>query len=238
MRSLLWKEWHEQRWKLAFGSLILAAFALIGLRSRVVADELLLESVCLLAVLLLPVLASTGLLPAERSDRTLSTLLALPVRPRLVFEVKTLIGVLLCAIPIVVTAAVSIIVAGGREISPDAMIELYLRTLIVAVYLFFWMFTLTVSLPTETRAALIAMGILIGWLIITLGLSQAWRMNVSPPNDPSAFWALDPFVFLLGFKGRAWAVSLPIAGVIQGIIALLLWLWAAWRLTLEAEGRS
>src|SRR5689334_8801214 len=39
MRSLLWKEWHEQSWKLAFGCVVLAALAVIGLRARVVADD-------------------------------------------------------------------------------------------------------------------------------------------------------------------------------------------------------
>ena len=39
VRRLLWKEWREQRWKLGFGCLLLAAFALVGLRSRAVADE-------------------------------------------------------------------------------------------------------------------------------------------------------------------------------------------------------
>src|SRR6185437_11506303 len=79
MRSLLWKEWREQSWKLVFGSLILAAFAFIGLHARIVADELLLQWVCLLAVALLPVLASTGLVPAERDDGTLETLFSLPI---------------------------------------------------------------------------------------------------------------------------------------------------------------
>jgi hypothetical protein len=258
MHSLLWKEWHEQRWKLAFGSLILAAFALIGLRARVVADAMLLEWVCVLAVLLLPVLASTGLLPAERNDGTLAMLLALPTHPRLIFAVKTMLGVLLCAGPLIVTAAVSVAVAGGREVSTAQMSALYLRTLAATLSLFFWMFALTVRLPTETRAALISLGVLIVWLIVNVGLNEAWTDDVAP----SVFWIVNPFVFLFGYRahygwtlsmalaaGRwpggsggatagTWAVSLAFAGLVQSIIALALWLWAAKRLASEAGGRS
>ena len=39
MHSLLWKEWHEQSWKLGFGCVVLGALALIGLHSRIIADE-------------------------------------------------------------------------------------------------------------------------------------------------------------------------------------------------------
>src|SRR5947208_15156442 len=60
MTNLLWKEWHEQRWKLAYGCLMLCAFALIGMRCRVVADETLLTWVCFLGITLLPILASMG----------------------------------------------------------------------------------------------------------------------------------------------------------------------------------
>src|SRR3954466_797117 len=102
MRSLLWKEWHEQRWKLAFGSLILGAFALIGLRARVVADELLLEWLCFLAVILLPVMASTGLVASEREEGTMETLLSLPVTAGRIFWTKALTGVMLTAGPLLV----------------------------------------------------------------------------------------------------------------------------------------
>ncbi|MDB5295230.1 MAG: hypothetical protein JWO31_1213, partial [Phycisphaerales bacterium] len=97
MRILLWKEWHEQRWKLGFSSLLLAAFALIGLRSRVVADEAVLAVLTTLGTLLLPVLAVVGLVPPERADGTLEALLALPVRPGRVLAAKALAGAALVA---------------------------------------------------------------------------------------------------------------------------------------------
>ena len=234
MRSLFWKEWHEQRWKLAFGALILVGFSVIGLRARVIADETMLEAVCFLAVPLLSVLSSTGLVPAEREEGTLQTLLALPVRPSLIFAMKAVIGILLCAVPLVVAAIASMAIAGGREISAASIIELHLRTLAATLALFFWMLALTVRLPTETRAALVTMGVLIMWMIVTVGLPQGWN----PQMVSSRFWLVDPLVFLLGFRNGKWGVSLALAAALQAIIALALWLWAAWQFPRPLEARS
>jgi ABC-type transport system involved in multi-copper enzyme maturation permease subunit len=227
MRSLLWKEWHEQRWKLAFGSLILAAFALVGLRARVIADEAMLKAICFLSVLLLPVLSSTGLVPPERAEGTLQTLLALPIRPSVIFAVKTLAGVLLCAVPLILTAAVSVAIAGGREVSTAAIIAFYAGTLAVTLSLFFWMFALTVRLPTETRASLITIGVLIIWMIASQGLAEG-----------SKFWVADPMVFLFAIKDGKWPMSLVLAAGVQAVIALALWLWAARQLSRPQEARS
>jgi len=234
MLSLLWKEWHEQSWKLAFGSLILGAFALIGLHARVVADELLLQWVCFLAVALLPVLASTGLIPAERDDGTLESLLSLPIAPWRVFAVKSAMGVVLTAGPIFVAAIVSVVFAGGREMPGAAMAGLYVRTLAAALSLFFWMYALTVRLPTETRASLIAMAVLIMWLLIALGLTQTaehtvWRPSVEiTVPSPSPLWVICPFVFLIPPKNIGPTLMLG-AVFIQASIAALLLFWASSR---------
>lgn len=233
MQSLLWKEWHEQRWKLAFGSLILAAFAFVGLRARVVADDTMLEVVCSLAVLLLPILSSTGLVPAERDERTLDTLLTLPVNPAAILGAKVVAGVMLCTIPLLVLV-VSLALAGGRELSAAAIAALYLRTLAATLSLFFWMFALTIRLPTETRAALTTLGVLILWMIATLGLIE----SRSGRSGPSPLWAVDPLVFLLGFRDGRWAVSLALAAGAQSVIAVALLLWAARQLPRPQEARS
>ena len=239
MRSLLWKEWHEQRWKLAFGSLILAAFALVGLRARVIADETLLYGVCVLAVLLLPVLSSTGLVPAERNDRTLETLFALPVPPWRIFIVKTIMGIALCAGPIFLTAIVSVLIAGGRELSAGAILLFFARTLAASLVLFFWMFCLTVRLPSETRAGLIALAVLVIWLVATLGLVM-WGMPDqrlylrSQAAPASQWWLVSPFVFLFGPQVNL--VSRPAAAAIQFVLAIVLWIIASTQFARPEEG--
>jgi len=231
MRSLLWKEWHEQRWKLAFGSLILGAFALIGLRARVVADELLLEWLCFLSVVLLPVMASTGLIASEREERTIESMLSLPVAPARIFWIKTLIGVLLTAGPLVVAGVISLIVAGGRELSTPAMALFFAKSIAAALSLFFWMFALTVRLPTETRASLIAMAVVVMWLLISLGITQASEASVFHPRPvdqppPSNLWLACPFVFLIPPKTTT--AGFVVASLfVQAAIAAMLLFWAS-----------
>jgi ABC-2 family transporter protein len=237
MSSLLWKEWHEQRWKLGFGCLILAAFALVGLRSRVVADETLLEWVSVLGIVLLPVLASTGLVPAERDEGSLEALLALPVAPSRILIAKTSIGLLLSFGPLVAAAVVSLLAAGGREMSDGAVIDLYVRTAATTVSLFVWMLAATIRMPGEARAALLSLGVLIFWVLASMGFAVA-------PGF-ARLWALSPFFFTFGSVSdpREPRVVVPVAVAlaVQGAIAAGLWWWASGQLarnTASAEGRS
>ena len=231
MRSLLWKEWHEQRWKLAFGSLILGAFALIGLRARVVADELLLEWLCFLAVVLLPVMASTGLIASEREERTIESLLSLPVAAGRIFWIKTVMGVILTAGPLVVAGVISLIVAGGRELTTAAMAFFFAKSVAAALSLYFWMFALTVRLPTETRASLIAMGVVVMWLIVALGITQVseksvFHMQPLEPPAPSKLWLVCPFVFLIPPETVTVAFVIA-AAFVQAAVGAALLFWAS-----------
>ena len=234
MRSLLWKEWREQRWKLGFACLMLGAFALIGLRARAVADETVVSTVCLLGVMLLPVLAVTGLVPAERADGTLAALLTLPVPAWQVLAAKTLAGVLLCAGPLAAAAVVSMATAGDREVTSGLMLRRYVSSAAVAVSLFVWMLALTVRLPTEARAGLLSLGVLVCGQIV------AYAVRTARPDrgGETGSWlaAASPFVF----TGSFWPDSPVTVGgavAIQLAIAAGLWAWTAVRFARSAEDK-
>jgi ABC-type transport system involved in multi-copper enzyme maturation permease subunit len=236
MQRLLWKEWHEQSWKLGFGCIVLGAMAVIGLRARIVSDDVMLMWVCFVGVMLLPILSSTGLVPAERGEGSLETLLALPVNPRRILTAKVIMGILLVAGPMIVAMLLSLLVAGGREIPANAMMAFYICSTLTALSLFAWMTALTIRLPGETRAALLSVGILILWLMATQGLAR--------PGIPDAAMVISPFGFvfrvvnssdsansLVAFNssgGVIWQVSIALAA--QVVIALLLWWYAARKL--------
>lgn len=232
MPNLLWKEWHEQSWKLGFGCLVLGALALIGLRSRIIDDESMVMFVCFLGVALLPVLSSTGLVPAERSEGSFESLLALPVAPWRILAAKTAMGFLLCAGPLIFAGVVSILTAGGREMTDDAMFALYARSALAAISLFVWMLALTIRLPNETRAGLLAMGLLIFWILATSGLSY--------PSVPPLLFDISPLAFVYMRKTREQVITMPpLAAVlaVQAGIVVLLWAWASRQLA-GAEGQS
>ena len=52
--SLLWKEWHEQRWKLALACVMLMGYTAVALRTRVVPDFLVVASAVLFGSIMLP----------------------------------------------------------------------------------------------------------------------------------------------------------------------------------------
>jgi ABC-type transport system involved in multi-copper enzyme maturation permease subunit len=235
MRSLLWKEWHEQNWKLWFGCIVLGALAMIGLHARLIADETMIKWVCALGVTMLPVLSSTGLVPAERGEGTFESLVSLPVQPWKILLCKTVLGLLLCVAPLAVAMAVSVFEAGGREISSAAIVGIYLRCIVVAVLLFTWMLALTIQLPSEARAALIGVGVLVFWALANTGLDSG--------SMPKSAMSISPFAPIYEFASgptddgnRGSPLPLPATLVIQGAIAAALWIWSLSRLT-NLEGQ-
>jgi hypothetical protein len=192
MRPLLWKEWHEQNWKLAFGCIVLSAIAVIGLHARMVADATLIEWVCVLGATMLPILSSTGLVPAERAEGSFESLLAMPIAPWRILLAKTLMGLLLCAGPLAVAAIITVFMAGGREIENRVIFTLYLRTIFASLSLLVWMMAVTIRLPSEARAAMVAVGIWILWGMITGGL-------LGGPGIGSYFFPMSPLAFFLEF---------------------------------------
>jgi ABC-type transport system involved in multi-copper enzyme maturation permease subunit len=241
MRSLLWKEWHEQSWKLAFGCIVLGMLAYIGLHARIVADETMMMWVCFLGLTMLPVLSSTGLVPAERGEGTLESLLALPVAPRKILKAKVCMGVLLCVGPMFVAMILSLLAAAGREMTAMSMIAFYAASTMTTLSLFAWMAALTIRLPSETRAALLSVGILIMWMLITEGLAfpsvPALAMVVSPfgivhgTADNSALIQASRFLAIEAGSAYSQGITrLILFLVVQAAIAGLLWGYASRRL--------
>jgi len=221
VRQLIWKEWHEQSWKLAFGCIVLSAFALIGLRTRIIPDEEMVMWVCFPAMCLLPLLAATGLVPAERSDGTLESLAALPVTLRQILTVKTLTGLTLCAVPLLAAMLISLAIAGGREMDAFPMIAIYGRSMLTALALFVWFLALTVRLPTEARAAMVGIGVMFCWLMLSAGIAEGDMPLLSTVSPFS-------FVFNAQYTGIPTRQVPPLAinVLIETAIALALWSWA------------
>jgi ABC-type transport system involved in cytochrome c biogenesis permease component len=221
VRQLIWKEWHEQSWKLAFGCIVLSAFAGIGLRTRIILDQEMILWVCMPAMCLLPLLAATGLIPAERSDGTLESLAALPISMRKILAVKTMTGLILCAVPLLAAMAVSIAIAGGRELGTGAIVSLYGCSSLTALALFIWMLALTIRLPSEARAAMVSIGVLMCW---SMGSVALWEAG------DSIFRALSPFSFVLDhlvLRHGEILPSLTLDVLVEPAIAAALWFWAS-----------
>lgn len=161
IRSLLWKEWHEQWWRIAFGCVIIGATMALGLKVRIIPDENLIESAMVFGMVIMPLLMAMGLVAPERADGTLSALLALPVAPFKVLIVKLLMGVLGCLLPMATAAIATAAIAHGREIRSQQMLILFAGASIFATVMLLWFMAFGVTQPTEARVALVGLAVLI-----------------------------------------------------------------------------
>lgn len=183
IRSLLWKEWHEQWWKLVFGCVLLAGFLAIGLRTRLLPDVAILILNMFIGAFLLPIFASMDVVAAEREQGSLDYLLSLPIRPWVSFMLKTAIGLLLCILPFVVAFAVAMLVAGEREVRIAITLGIFIRGIALGSLLFIWTLSLGIAQSTEARAALIGIAVVVIWVAIGLaGVSwdYAWNWGIIP----------------------------------------------------------
>lgn len=237
MRQLIWKEWHEQRWKLGFGCVVLCAFATIGLHARIISDQSIIVGTCALGVLLLPILSAAGLIPAERGEGTLRSLRALPIAPWVLLATKAVLGIGLCALPLFAAAGMSVLMTDGREVPNSATLAIYVRAALTAVSLFVWMLSATARSPSEGRGAALAVGVLVCWLIATSGLlGSAHETGYLPPDShvPSWLWAICPFVFVYPSAG----ISVVTGLLVQIGVGVALWLLAVRSITADhAEGQ-
>lgn len=236
MRQLLWKEWHEQRWKLGFGSIVLCAFVLIGHHTRVVADEAIVIGVCVIGVLMLPVLTAAGLVSAERDRGTLKSLLALPVERWKMVGAKWLIAAALCAGPLLAAAGISLVTTLGRELSAGTTLAIYLRSAISALLLMIWIASLTTRSRNEAEATGLAIGVLVFWILATNGMLAKTEYSFrhgAAPHGPLV-WVLSPFVFVFSPTDRITIIGTAA----QAAVAAGLTLWAIRAIKPGAGGLS
>ena len=228
MRSLLWKEWHEHSWKLAFSSLTLAAMAWIGLHARLIPDESMIGWLCGIGVAILPILSSAGMIAAERDEGGFESLRALPTPMRKILIAKIVVGLILCIGPMAAALAISLLIAGGREMTDGNMIFIYLNFTLATAAIFFWMLALTARLPTEARAALLNLGILVFWCIATGGL------RALPLPDLAE--GVSPFSLITGPFGSLGRFPSLMQLLTQIVLVAVLCIWTDWQLRKPLEG--
>jgi hypothetical protein len=128
-------------------------------------------------------------------------------------------------------AVVSLLAAGGREMSDASMFSLYGRSTLATLSLFIWMLALTARLPNEARAGLLALGVLVFWMLATAGLAAA--------AVPSVAFAVSPFALVYGYSsGFSAAPPLLLVLSVQAVTLSLLWAWTSRQLSGPVEANT
>lgn len=198
-RALLWKEWHEFRWKMLALMAILLVPSLMGwlydFSGSVVAFEM-----TLMFYLAGTLFVAMGVSAGERASGTLGFTQSLPVplwQPALA---RLVAGAVACALPIILTTALLILGQLVRPVPPheriwsshDGAMNLLLIGLIwlvANVGLLLWSSAASVRQPTVLRAGLVGVVVTAAWLF----------------SLPGAF---EPMLFWIGSFGPAWGLLL------------------------------
>ena len=226
-RSLVWKEWHEQRWRLGFGVFLLGTFTLIGLRTRIIPDEQIVALTIMVGGMLLPLMVAMGLVAPERAEGTIVRLLALPVPPWKVLAAKGVVGAAVCAAPVIVSGVLAALVAGDGEMSWPELVGLYAIAIGVTLSMFTWLTAAGVRQPSEARAGLVGIAIVVGWFLL-MALGAAMQAELLRDTDVEQWVAAVSPVGLILLKGS----SIPTAAVIalQVTVVAVMWWYAAHRI--------
>ena len=231
-RSLVWKEWREQRWRLAFGIVLLGMFTAIGLRTRIVPDEQILALCTFIGGALLPLMVAMGLIAPERTSGTIARLLSLPVPAWHVLATKGLVGAATCAAPILASALLATLIAGDREMTWARLIGHYAATLGLSLSMFTWLTAAGLRQPTEARAALAGIAAIVGWiLIMTLTSLTPFRVHVGATTVEWAgiFSPFGPMMTLITSAPRFAIIA------IQCAVIVTVWTVAARRFAKPAK---
>ncbi|MHC5035271.1 MAG: ABC transporter permease subunit [Planctomycetota bacterium] len=235
VRNLAWKEWHEQRWKLVLGSVILGGLTGIGLQARIVSDLEVISLAGFVGAFLWPIFVAMGLVAYERGEGSLHSLLALPVRPALVVALKVLSGTVACLVPLASSALIACFVAGGREVPIAEMLVFYSACPAVALCLMLWTLCFSVRQPSEGRAGLVGVGLMLIFFLSSPGAEHKfWGWF----NPLFAFRFESAFRRLLRWAVVSWEVrGLGVFLLVQLAIALVLFLLTVVRLPRQARSR-
>ena len=114
-RTLLWKEWQENLWKLCFCGAASVVFTAMLFRMRIVPDLVNCIVISFAQMFVVPIVYSLDIFSGEISNRTIHLLFKIPVQRWMIFFSKYLI----CAAGIVLTFLVSAVLmelmAQGRR---------------------------------------------------------------------------------------------------------------------------
>ena len=104
IKPLIWKEWHEQRWKLAFGTMMLLFFTGSLMVSGVTSDKEVVTLVCLLGGMILALYSAMGAFAPEKMNRTTIFLISKPIAAWKIFVCKWFFGWLNFVVPMLVSS--------------------------------------------------------------------------------------------------------------------------------------
>ena len=116
IKPLIWKEWHEQRWKLVFGTVMLVFFTGVLIAAKLTTDNETFVVVLIFGGLILSMYSAMGVFAPETTEGTKIFLLSKPIQAWKIFLCKWFFGWMNFAIPMLICSTIlMVIVLLNRE---------------------------------------------------------------------------------------------------------------------------
>jgi ABC-type transport system involved in multi-copper enzyme maturation permease subunit len=157
----------------------------------------------------MPLFIAMGLIAEERSDGSLYTLFVLPVRIKLLYVIKMILGAGVVLSPILVSLILFLLMAGGREESVIAIIKAHTMGAHFAIVLFIVTVVSGMKFSSEAKVALTGIAWVVFWglcvfiedEILCRHGSESWTMIITPWGffdvaDSGGFFPVFLFHFL------------------------------------------
>lgn len=232
-RALIWKEWREQRWKLAYNCVLLFGVAAIGFRSHMCEDVGIIALLLIIGGLFLPLLAAVGVVGTERESGSLPFLQAQPVSSSRVLSIKMVGALLVSTVPLALTMLASAACIDGRDWRTGETLRIGAVAVWLAANVVVWTIAFGMTQPTEGRVGMVGIAVIVAWFFhLTLDsvLSRSWiwlSQMLTGLNPLKAMGLVLRHVDdLPGLPYRIWFVGSLAIGL---LLIFLLWAWSCRR---------
>ncbi|HPS56254.1 MAG TPA: ABC-2 transporter permease [Sedimentisphaerales bacterium] len=116
IKPLIWKEWHEQRWKLVFGTVMLVFFTGVLLAAKLTTDNETFVLMWIFGGLILSMYSAMGVFAPETTDGTKIFLSSKPIQAWKIFLCKWFFGWMNFAVPMLICSTIlMVIILSNRE---------------------------------------------------------------------------------------------------------------------------
>jgi len=190
MKALLWKEWHEQRWRVTLATVWLLGMTAIGLKSRIEPDATILVTIWIPTAVLLPAFVGMGVFASERKAGTLPYLMAQPVSRSRILAAKVISGLAAYLIPVVTSGIAVCLAVGGREVSSASLARGLIGIAASGTVLFAWQLLAGLRCHREETYVLVSLIVLVCCIVHWLIMND---VIFGDPLLETQLWAVNPF---------------------------------------------
>ena len=182
-RSLLWKEWKENVWKLLFCGAASVAFTVMLFRIRIVPDIDICILISFVQMFAVPVIYALDIFSGEMSNRTIHLLFKIPVQRWMIFFSKYIVTVIGILVIFLISGVSMEFMTHGREARVLFLLKTNLLFGMAGLVLFTWFCVFGCQSRNEAGSMAAMFSVFVGWGIVLLWSNVcevAWAERLVP----------------------------------------------------------